>query len=57
VIVEPLVPWIWAGGLIICLGALISIGTFSRRAPAPAAASERVGEREQPTPAPPVAIA
>jgi cytochrome c-type biogenesis protein CcmF len=26
VIVEPLVPWIWAGGLIVCLGALVSAG-------------------------------
>ena len=34
VIVEPLVPWIWAGGMIICLGALISIAPFGRRAPA-----------------------
>ncbi|MBL8983027.1 MAG: heme lyase CcmF/NrfE family subunit [Gemmatimonadetes bacterium] len=34
VIVEPLVPWIWAGGMIICLGAMISIAPFGRRVPA-----------------------
>ena len=31
VIVEPLVPWIWAGGGIICLGALISLWPTTRR--------------------------
>lgn len=35
VIVEPLVPWIWIGGLVICIGALVSVGA-GRLAPAPA---------------------
>ncbi len=30
VIVEPLVPWIWLGGLIICCGALISMAPTAR---------------------------
>ncbi len=53
VIVEPLVPWIWAGGMVICLGALISIAPAVRRAPAP------VLEVAEPrgTPAEPVAVA
>jgi hypothetical protein len=33
-IVEPLVPWIWAGGLVIVLGALITIWPARRRAAA-----------------------
>ena len=37
-IVEPLVPWIWAGGLIVCLGALVSAWPVRRRAPAAAGA-------------------
>jgi cytochrome c-type biogenesis protein CcmF len=44
VIVEPLVPWIWFGGLVVCLGALVSVGggrlsvapVATRPAPAPA---------------------
>jgi cytochrome c-type biogenesis protein CcmF len=32
-IVEPLVPWIWAGGVIIVLGALITIAPARRREP------------------------
>jgi cytochrome c-type biogenesis protein CcmF len=31
VIVEPLVPWIWAGGLIIVLGAMITVAPSRRR--------------------------
>jgi cytochrome c-type biogenesis protein CcmF len=47
VIVEPLVPWIWIGGLIVCLGAFVSAGsgrralvteTAPRRAPVPVGA-------------------
>jgi cytochrome c-type biogenesis protein CcmF len=33
-IVEPLVPWIWAGGYIVVLGALISLWPNRRRQPA-----------------------
>jgi cytochrome c-type biogenesis protein CcmF len=35
VIVEPLVPWIWTGGLIIVLGALVSLSAARERIPAP----------------------
>ena len=34
VIVEPLVPWIWLGGGIVCLGALVSMFPTRRRSPA-----------------------
>lgn len=34
VIIEPLVPWIWFGGGIICLGAIISMLPTRRRSPA-----------------------
>jgi cytochrome c biogenesis factor len=40
-IVEPLVPWIWAGGFVIVAGALIGLFHGARRAeraPEPAAA-------------------
>jgi cytochrome c-type biogenesis protein CcmF len=30
-IVEPLVPWIWAGGMIIVIGALITVAPSRRR--------------------------
>jgi cytochrome c-type biogenesis protein CcmF len=40
VILEPLVPWIWIGGFIVCLGAVVSAGT-GRRAAAQATARER----------------
>jgi len=33
VIVEPLVPWIWVGGGILCLGAIISMFPTRRRSP------------------------
>lgn len=36
VIIEPLVPWIWLGGGIICLGALIAVAPRRRRAEQPA---------------------
>ncbi|MEO6444676.1 MAG: heme lyase CcmF/NrfE family subunit [Gemmatimonadaceae bacterium] len=47
VIVEPLVPWIWLGGGIICLGALIAMSTMParRRVDAPDAVG-RVPDRE-----------
>ena len=45
-IVEPLVPWIWTGGGIIVLGALVSMWPTHRRAPV--YASEPVAARELP---------
>jgi cytochrome c-type biogenesis protein CcmF len=49
VILEPLVPWIWAGGMIICLGALVSL-TGGRRETAPAAVRVRAGTPARPSP-------
>jgi cytochrome c biogenesis factor len=40
VIVEPLVPWIWIGGLIICCGALVSMAPSRRRVAAVEPATE-----------------
>lgn len=45
VIVEPLVPWIWLGGLIICCGALVSMAPARRRA---VAVTEPVPSAEPP---------
>jgi cytochrome c-type biogenesis protein CcmF len=42
VITEPLVPWIWLGGLIVCLGALISIWPTGRQRRAWAVEESRV---------------
>jgi cytochrome c-type biogenesis protein CcmF len=33
VILEPFVPWIWVGGMIIALGAVVSAWPTSRRSP------------------------
>jgi cytochrome c-type biogenesis protein CcmF len=44
VIVEPLVPWIWIGGLIICCGALVSMAPSRRRV----AAAELAPETTEP---------
>ena len=41
VIVEPLTPWIWTGGLIVVLGALVSMGGAKERQPAVVSARER----------------
>jgi cytochrome c-type biogenesis protein CcmF len=41
VLVEPLVVWIWAGGGIVCLGALFGLWPRRRPAPAPAVAHTR----------------
>jgi cytochrome c-type biogenesis protein CcmF len=58
-IVEPLVPWIWAGGLIIVLGALITVIPSRRRerlrAPVPVPA--RPSFVPGPSPARPLVIA
>jgi cytochrome c-type biogenesis protein CcmF len=43
-IVEPLVPWIWAGGYIVVLGALISLWPNRRREPAAARQRAIAGE-------------
>ncbi|MCC6318469.1 MAG: heme lyase CcmF/NrfE family subunit [Gemmatimonadaceae bacterium] len=55
VIVEPLVPWIWAGGMIICLGALIAMVPAPRRAPVESTATERAEREASGTPSAPVA--
>ena len=49
VIVEPLVPWIWIGGMIVCLGAGVSLGG-GKREPALAAARVRAVPPVRPTP-------
>ncbi|HEX6315801.1 MAG TPA: cytochrome c-type biogenesis CcmF C-terminal domain-containing protein, partial [Gemmatimonadaceae bacterium] len=51
VIQEPLVPWIWVGGMIVCLGALVSLGA-GRRELAPAAAKVRAVPPPRPAPIP-----
>ncbi len=53
VIVEPLVPWIWLGGGIVCLGALISMAPPRRRNPSlvQSASEGRVGAATPPLPA------
>ena len=51
VIQEPLVPWIWAGGMIVVLGALVSLGG-ARKELAPAAIRVRTAATPQPAPAP-----
>jgi cytochrome c-type biogenesis protein CcmF len=40
--VEPLVPWIWLGGLIVCLGATISMWPAARRRALATESTERV---------------
>jgi cytochrome c-type biogenesis protein CcmF len=49
VIVEPLVPWIWIGGFIVCCGAFLSIVPFRQRAAARAPVAERAGELDPST--------
>jgi cytochrome c-type biogenesis protein CcmF len=43
VFLEPLVPWIWVGGLIVCFGAIISMWPTARLRAASAADSPRPG--------------
>lgn len=51
VILEPLVPWIWIGGMIVCVGALVSLGG-GRRETAPVVAKVRTGPAPRPAPVP-----
>jgi cytochrome c-type biogenesis protein CcmF len=51
VIQEPLVPWIWAGGMIVVLGALVSLGGAKREL-APATAKARSAPPARPASAP-----
>ena len=51
VIQEPLVPWIWIGGMIVCFGALVSLGG-GRREAAPAAVRARTSRVPAPMPRP-----
>jgi cytochrome c-type biogenesis protein CcmF len=43
ILVNPLVPWIWAGGIIIAIGTLIALWPSAPTAPVPTEAPERVG--------------
>ena len=56
-IVEPLVPWIWTGGGIIVLGALIAVWPARRRSAAVAAEPTRVPARPSPSYDLPVGVA
>jgi cytochrome c-type biogenesis protein CcmF len=49
VIQEPLVPWIWIGGMIVCLGAIVSL-TGGRRETAPAVVKMRPPRAASPAP-------
>jgi cytochrome c-type biogenesis protein CcmF len=51
VIIEPLVPWIWFGGGIVCLGALVSMVSLPRRAAYAVAAVEASSPTGAPRPA------
>jgi len=51
VIQEPLVPWIWIGGMIVCLGAIVSLGG-GRRETAPATSPVRSAPQRRPAPVP-----
>ena len=51
VILEPLVPWIWAGGMIVVVGALVSLGG-GRRETAPAMARARTAPAPRPATVP-----
>jgi cytochrome c-type biogenesis protein CcmF len=54
VIVNPAVAWLWIGGLIVGIGALIAIWPHRRRAPPPALSADLVGSGLEPEPAQPV---
>lgn len=45
ILVNPLVPWIWAGGMIIAIGTLIALWPSAPSVPAPTRVPERVGRR------------
>jgi cytochrome c-type biogenesis protein CcmF len=45
VIVEPFVPWIWFGGLVIVIGAVIGLGYGGRSASSPSLADPAVADR------------
>ena len=49
VINEPLVPWIWFGGMVVCLGAIVSLGG-GRKETAPAVARVRPAATPRPAP-------
>lgn len=49
VIQEPLVPWIWIGGMIVCLGAIVSLGA-GKRETVPVAARVRTVAKARPAP-------
>jgi cytochrome c biogenesis factor len=45
VIVEPLVPWIWFGGLVVVVGAIIGLFYGGRTASSPSLADPAVADR------------
>jgi cytochrome c-type biogenesis protein CcmF len=51
VIQEPLVPWIWIGGMIVCLGAFVSLGAGKRES-VPVVARVRKVAKARPKPVP-----
>jgi cytochrome c-type biogenesis protein CcmF len=51
VIQEPLVPWIWIGGMIVCLGAFVSLGA-GKRETVPVVARVRKVAKARPKPVP-----
>ena len=51
VILEPLVPWIWIGGMIVVVGALVSLGG-GRRETAPATVRARTAPAPRGAPVP-----
>ena len=51
VILEPLVPWIWIGGMVVVVGALVSMGG-GKSETAPALARARTAPTPRPAPVP-----
>ena len=59
VLVEPLVVWIWVGGLIVCLGALVGLWPTRKRSPQAAtvaSTSTQAGRRQRRRPVPAEAV-
>jgi cytochrome c-type biogenesis protein CcmF len=52
VIVEPLIPWIWFGGLVVVMGAVIGLFQGGRRTTVPVATRTSEAPRVSPPPEP-----